>query len=54
MKKILGILADQIWTLVSLALAWIVFEGSARTFATYLILLGTAINVIREYTKEEK
>jgi hypothetical protein len=30
---------DQIWTIVGLAIAWVVLEGTAKDFAGWAILL---------------
>lgn len=41
--KFLNDLLGQLWTLLGLIIAWIVLEGSAKTFVGWLILLATAI-----------
>ena len=54
MRKALRILADLNMTVVGLLFAWICFEGSARTIGMYLILWGSAVYFIREYTRKEE
>jgi hypothetical protein len=41
-KAFLRDLVDQSWTLLGMAIAWLVLEGSAKTFTGYLII-GTLI-----------
>lgn len=53
MKKAFRILADLNMAVVGLLFAWICFEGSARTIGMYLILWGSVVYFINEYTKKE-
>lgn len=38
MKAFLKDLADQVWTLLGMFIAWVVLDGSARTIVGYAIL----------------
>lgn len=41
--KFLNDLLGQLWTLIGLIIAWVVLEGSAKTFTGWLVLAGTAL-----------
>ncbi len=48
---------DQAWTLLGMAVAWLVLEGSAKTLTGNLILITLAVWVITfplRYEKEEE
>ena len=34
---------EQVWTLVGLAIAWVVLEGTAKDFAAYAIIFAIII-----------
>ena len=51
MKKIFTALIEQRWTLLGMLAAWVVLEGSARTFVTYGILCVTVLDVVYNVTK---
>jgi hypothetical protein len=42
MKKFFGDIINQIWTLLGMFVAWVVLEGTAKTFVGYAII-GTTI-----------
>ena len=39
MKKLLSDIANQLWTLLGMFVAWVVLEGSAKTVVGYSIVL---------------
>ena len=39
MKKWLGDLFNQVWTLLGMFIAWVVLEGSAKTVVGYAIVM---------------
>ena len=43
MKKILSDMANQLWTLLGMFVAWVVLEGSAKTVVGFSIVLSTVI-----------
>jgi hypothetical protein len=43
MKKFLNDLLGQAWTLLGMAIAWLVLEGSAKTVVGWLILATLVI-----------
>lgn len=57
-KALLKDLIDQSYTLLGMAVAWLVLEGSAKTLTGTLILITTGIWVVSfpifRYEKEEK
>lgn len=52
MKRFFNILADWFIALIALIMGWMTLAGSARTIATYLIIIGTIIYTINELTKD--
>lgn len=40
MRKFFSDIANQLWTLVGMFIAWVVLEGSARTVVGYVITLA--------------
>jgi hypothetical protein len=58
MKKfLLGLLKDiieQAWTLLGMAVAWLVLEGSAKTLTGNLILITLAVWVLTFPLRREK
>jgi ABC-type uncharacterized transport system fused permease/ATPase subunit len=38
MKKLLSDIANQLWTLLGMFVAWVVLEGSAKTVVGYAIV----------------
>jgi hypothetical protein len=43
MKKLLSDIANQLWTLLGMFVAWVVLEGSAKTVVGYAIVICLAI-----------
>jgi hypothetical protein len=43
MKEFFSDIANQLWTLLGMFVAWVVLEGSAKTVVGYAILLSTVI-----------
>jgi hypothetical protein len=43
MKDFFSDIANQLWTLLGMFVAWVVLEGSAKTVVGYAILLSTVI-----------
>lgn len=43
MKKLLSDIANQLWTLLGMFVAWVVLEGSAKTVVGYSIVICLAI-----------
>jgi hypothetical protein len=43
MKKLLSDLANQLWTLLGMFVAWVVLEGSAKTVVGYAIVICLVI-----------
>jgi hypothetical protein len=39
MKKLLSDIANQLWTLLGMFVAWVVLEGSAKTIVGYSIVI---------------
>jgi hypothetical protein len=39
MKKLLSDIANQLWTLLGMFVAWVVLEGSAKTVVGYAIVI---------------
>ena len=39
MKKLLSDIANQLWTLLGMFVAWVVLEGSAKTVVGYSIVI---------------
>jgi hypothetical protein len=57
LKSLLKDIIDQAWTLLGMAVAWIVLEGSARDVVGMLIWVTLTIWVITfplRYEKEDK
>jgi ABC-type uncharacterized transport system fused permease/ATPase subunit len=42
MKKLLSDIANQLWTLLGMFIAWVVLDGSAKTIVGYAIV-GTLV-----------
>ena len=43
MKKIFSDIANQLWTLLGMFVAWVVLEGSAKTVVGYSIVICLVI-----------
>ena len=43
MKKFLSDIANQLWTLLGMFIAWVVLEGSAKTVVGYAIVASLII-----------
>jgi hypothetical protein len=43
MKKFLSDIANQLWTLLGMFIAWVVLEGSAKTVVGYSIVLSLIV-----------
>ena len=43
MKKLLSDIANQLWTLLGMFIAWVVLEGSAKTVVGYAIVASTIV-----------
>jgi hypothetical protein len=43
MKNFFSDIANQLWTLLGMFVAWVVLEGSAKTVVGYAILLSSII-----------
>ena len=43
MKDFFSDIANQLWTLLGMFVAWVVLEGSAKTVVGYAIMLSTVI-----------
>lgn len=43
MKKLLSDIANQLWTLLGMFVAWVVLEGSAKTVVGYSIIICLVI-----------
>ena len=43
MKKLLSDIANQLWTLLGMFIAWVVLEGSAKTVVGYAIVISTIV-----------
>ena len=43
MKKLLSDIANQLWTLLGMFIAWVVLEGSAKTVVGYAIVVSTIV-----------
>jgi hypothetical protein len=43
MKDFFSDIANQLWTLLGMFVAWVVLEGSAKTVVGYAILLSSVI-----------
>ena len=43
MKKLLSDIANQLWTLLGMFVAWVVLEGSAKTVVGYAIVICLGI-----------
>jgi hypothetical protein len=43
MREFFSDIANQLWTLLGMFVAWVVLEGSAKTVVGYAILLSTVI-----------
>jgi hypothetical protein len=43
MKKLLSDIANQLWTLLGMFVAWVVLEGSAKTVVGYAIVICLVI-----------
>jgi hypothetical protein len=53
-KKFIDALFSQTYTLLGMFLAWMVFEGSVRTVATYAIALTIIIDVTYNTLKKDE
>jgi hypothetical protein len=57
LKALLKDVIDQAWTLLGMAVAWLVLEGSAKTLTGNLIILTLGIWIVTfpmRYEKPEK
>ena len=57
LKSLFKDIIDQAWTLLGMAVAWLVLEGSAKELTGNLILITLAVWVITfplRYEKEDK
>lgn len=57
LKSLLKDIIDQAWTLLGMAVAWLVLEGSAKELTGNLILITLAVWVLTfplRYEKEDK
>ena len=57
LKSLFKDIIDQAWTLLGMAVAWIVMEGSARDVVATLIFVTLAVWVLTfplRYEKEDK
>ena len=43
MKKFISDIANQLWTLLGMFVAWVVLEGSAKTIVGYAIIATLAV-----------
>ena len=43
MKKFFSDIANQLWTLLGMFVAWVVLEGSAKTVVGYAIIFSSVI-----------
>jgi hypothetical protein len=43
MKKFFSDIANQLWTLLGMFIAWVVLDGSAKTIVGYAIIASTII-----------
>lgn len=43
MKDFFSDIANQLWTLLGMFVAWVVLEGSAKTVVGYAILLSSVV-----------
>lgn len=43
MKKFVSDIANQLWTLLGMFVAWVVLEGSAKTVVGYAIIFTLAV-----------
>lgn len=43
MKNFFSDIANQLWTLLGMFVAWVVLEGSAKTVVGYAILLSSVV-----------
>lgn len=46
MKNFFSDIANQIWTLLGMFIAWVVLEGSAKSVVGYCIILSFALWVL--------
>jgi hypothetical protein len=46
MKKLLSDIANQLWTLLGMFVAWVVLEGSAKTVVGYAIVICLVIWIV--------
>ena len=46
MKKFFSDIANQLWTLLGMFIAWVVLEGSAKTIVGYAICISLIIWVV--------
>lgn len=53
-KKFIEAVFSQTYTLLGMFLAWMVFEGSVRTVATYAIALTIIIDVTYNTLKKDE
>ena len=57
LKSLVKDIIDQSWTLLGMAIAWLVLEGSARDLTGTLIFITLGVWVVtfpKRYAKEEK
>jgi hypothetical protein len=43
MKKFFSDIANQLWTLLGMFIAWVVLDGSAKTVVGYAIIITLAV-----------
>jgi hypothetical protein len=43
MKEFFSDIANQLWTLLGMFVAWVVLEGSAKTVVGYAIILSSVV-----------
>lgn len=54
MKKFIGAILDQTYTLLGMFVAWVCLEGSARTTVTFAIFLAMIVDATRQTLKKEE
>ena len=53
-KNIISDLLDQAWTLLSMFIAWVVLDGSAKTVVGYGIIATTGVWVLTSPIRNRK
>jgi hypothetical protein len=54
LKKFIGAILDQTYTLLGMFVAWVVLEGSARTIVTYAIFIAMMIDATRQTLRKDQ